>query len=185
MKTLNIIALATTMGLALPVAQTTNAQQIVEMRIGNANPIHLTQSGYFAIGYIDVPQGRWIISGQINFWEIGQTGTVFAGANASVGEITLPTDGTSGFDSATFPTPTNQNLHVTIPTHVLQVGNDPRIYLVAWSNSPHQPPPNCYAWGSLFAERVGGGNESYHLIQNQNVLIQGHGPLWPVVGADQ
>ena len=134
---------------------TAQGQQIVELKIGNEHPVQIG-GGYTAIGYIDVPAGRWIVSGLINFWEIGEVGTAFVGANASIGTIELPTDGTSGFTSVSLPRPTNVNLCVTIPPHILRVGNDPRVYLVAWSNMPHQPPPTCYAWGYLCAQKVVG-----------------------------
>jgi len=152
-----IIALAIA-GMVALVAQTTFGQQpqIIELKIGNAQAVHLTHDGITSIGYIDVPApGRWLVSGGANFWEIGETGTTFVGANASVGSITLPTDGSTMFQSAALPRPTNINLSVTIPPHILRVGNDPRVYFVIWSNMPHQPPPNAYVWGCLFAQRIG------------------------------
>jgi hypothetical protein len=97
-----------------------------------------------------------MISGVANFWEIGESGTVFVGANASIGTIALPTDGTTPFTSETLPHPTNVIMCVTIPPHLLRVQGDPTVYWVVWNNSPHQPPPTCYVWGYLCAQKVVG-----------------------------
>ena len=151
MKTL--IALA----VILAATVTLNAQQTIESRVGVAAKVQIPGNTPTAVTYIDVPAGLWLISGQINFYESAEHGTVFVGGNISLNDVSLSTDGTTLFTSEQLDGLTNIILGVALPPRLVRVGNDPRVFLVGYSVQPGQPAPACYAWGFICAQRVGVG----------------------------
>jgi len=151
MKTL--IALA----VILAATVTLNAQQTIESRVGVAAKVPIPGNTPTAVTYIDVPAGLWLISGQINFYESAEHGTVFVGGNISLNDVSLSTDGTTLFTSEQLDGLTNIILGVALPPRLVRVGNDPRVFLVGYSVQPGQPAPDCYAWGFISAQRVGVG----------------------------
>ncbi len=151
MKTL--IALA----VILAATVTLNAQQTIESRVGVAAKVQIPGNTPSAVTYIDVPAGLWLISGQLNFYESAEHGTVFVGGNISLNDVSLSTDGTTLFTSEQLDGLTNIILGVALPPRLVRVGNDPRVFLVGYSVQPGQPPPDCYAWGFICAQRIGVG----------------------------
>jgi hypothetical protein len=87
MKTL--IALA----VILTATVTLNAQETIESRVGVDAIVQIPGDAPTPVTSIDVPAGLWLISGQINFFESAEHGTVFVGGNISLNDVSLSTDG--------------------------------------------------------------------------------------------
>ncbi len=151
MKTL--IALA----VILAATVTLNAQETIESRVGVDAVVQIPGGTPTTVTHIDVPAGLWLISGQINFYESAEHGTVFVGGNISLNDVSLSTDGTTLFTSQQLDGHTNIVLGVALPPRLVRVGTDPRVFLVGYSVQPRQPPPDCYAWGFICAQRIGVG----------------------------
>lgn len=117
--------------------------------IPGATPTELT--------HIDLTTGFWLVSGQINFYESAEKGTVFVGGNISQGTVAMSTDGTTLWTSQELTHRTNIILGVALPGHLIKVGpgQTSRVYVACWSNSPMQPAPVCSAWGFISATKVG------------------------------
>ena len=148
MKTL--IALAVILA-----ATVTLHAQVIESRVGTDSLVSIPGNTPTAVTQIDLPPGRWLITGQINFYESAEHGTVFVGGNISLNDVSLSTDGTTLFTSQQLDGYTNIVLGVALPPRLVRVGTDPRVFLVGYSVQPRQPPPDCYAWGFISAQRIG------------------------------
>jgi hypothetical protein len=141
--------------MALLVAGTTlNAQQIIESRVGTDALVSIPGDSPTEVTHIDLPAGNWLVSGQINFYESAETGTVFVGGNISETQIGLSTNGTTLFTSQQLDHPTNIVLGIALPPRIVRVGQDPHVFLVAYSVQPGQPAPVCFAWGFISAQRL-------------------------------
>jgi hypothetical protein len=134
-----------------------NAQQVIESRVSLDQWVAMPDNSPTIIAHIDLPAGRWLVSGLINFFEIAEHGTVFVGASIGLDSATITEDGTTLFTSLQLDSRRGQNvvLGAALPPRLVYVGVDPRVNLVGWSHMPGQPPPDCHAWGFICAQRLG------------------------------
>src|ERR1043166_8036072 len=116
----------TLIALALILAATVTLHaQVIESRVGTNTLVSIPGNTPTAVTQINLPPGRWLITGQINFYESAEHGTVFVGGNISVGGISLSTDGTTLFTSQQLDGFTNVVLGIALPPRLITVGQDP------------------------------------------------------------
>jgi hypothetical protein len=108
-----------------------------------------------AITQISLDDGVWVVSGQINFYEATQPGTLYVGGNISVGSIMLTTDGLTLFNGTHFIQANALIQGLALPSRSIDInGNGVPVYLVGWSHEPSQLPLHCLAWGFVSARKI-------------------------------
>ena len=133
-----------------------NAQQVIESHVSLEHWVAVPDNSSTIIAHIDLPAGRWLVSGLINFFEIGEHGTVFVGASIGVDTTRISEDGVTLFTSQQIDSRSqNVVLGAALPPRLVYVAGDPRVNLIGWSHMPGQPPPDCHAWGFICAQRLG------------------------------
>ena len=126
--------------------------ETVESRIGQTEAIFIANAATpTEVTHIHLHSGNWLIGGNINVFESAEKGTVFITGGISY-EVDIPADGTSPVTSMQLEHATNVIIGVTAPSRLVKVPpNGCDVYLVVFSNQPHQPAPQAYAWGSITA----------------------------------
>ena len=128
--------------------------ETIESKVDMFHPILLTQDqAATEVTHVDLPGGVWLISGNINFFESAEQGTVFVAGGIDI-TVSIPSDGTSPITGQQLDAPKNVIQCTSLPSRLVKFNTPTRVYLNAYSNQPGQPPPRAYAWGYISATRA-------------------------------
>jgi hypothetical protein len=141
-------------GLALW-ATAVNAQ-IVESRIGGTEAVAIPNGVATEVTHITLDCGTWLISGEVNLYQAGQSGQVFAAANIGL-HVAVSTDGTTNTYGIQRSNPqAGTVVPLSLPSRLVRFNsNNTPVYLVAFSAQTTNGNPQAIAWGFISAQRVG------------------------------
>lgn len=148
-KTLIALAIA---GLAMRVA----SGEVVESRIGGEQAVVIPNNVATEVTHIILNCGTWLVSGEVNLYQSGQIGAVYAAANIGL-EVAVSTDGTTNTYGVQRSTPQIGTIvPLSLPSRLVRVReNGTPVYLVGFSAQPQNGNPMAIAWGFISAQRVG------------------------------
>lgn len=128
--------------------------ETIESKVGAGNAILIADAATpTEVTHIDLPQGNWLVRGNINVFELAQIGTVFM--TGSIGDtVALDPDATDPVNSEQLGYRDNVILGITLPDRLIQCTGGTTIYLTVFSNQPGQVAPAAYAWGFLSATKT-------------------------------